>query len=725
MYRAIFAFLLLCGALKSLAQTFVKPTVRVKDTSFAIIVDKKTYQACETELRAYQTVLGEEGLPSFIVYNQWKTPEEVKHVITKLYKKKNLEGVVLVGDIPIPMIRKAQHLTSAFKMDEQKYSMRESSVPSDRYYDDLDLQFDFLKQDSMETNFFYYDLAIESPQRIQCDLYSARIKAIDNGEDPYVQISRYFQKAVAAHQSSDMLNQFFSYTGDGSYSNSLTAWVPESFTLREQMPGMFEQTGRARFIRYNFSDYPKDDVINMLKRDDLDLTIFHEHGMPDRQYLSGSAATNLWNKHVEAIKYYYREQARRRKGNEKSLKGLLQDMQQKYGLDSTWIAGWNDRKVIEADSLLDLRTGIILSEVTEFKPNSKMVIFDACYNGDFREKDYIAGRYIMSEGKCVTTFANSVNVLQDKMANELLGLLAMGARVGQWAQLTNILESHITGDPTFRFQSMNEIDVCELLKTDYEENRTLRWLESPYADIQNLALHLLYRHGYSDISKLLRHTYEHSPYKMVRYTSLALLQKLNDENFRAVLPQALTDSYEFIRRCSVRMMQQVGLDEYVYPQIKAYVEDHLSKRVAFNITLGLHVFREEAVNEAIERVMAETHVIFDKEKRKKSLYEASRKRSMQEELLDKNQNEQSRMLYSNFLRNYNAHACVDGLLKLLVDEDESEMLKRSVLDALAWFTHSYRKTDILQVCDRIRKDKEVSTALRDEANRTYYRLKNL
>lgn len=31
----------------------------------------------------------------------------------------------------------------------------------------------------------------------------------------------------------------------------------------------------------------------------------------------------------------------------------------------------------------------------------------------------------MSEGKCVTTFANSVNVLQDKMANEMLGLLGM------------------------------------------------------------------------------------------------------------------------------------------------------------------------------------------------------------------------------------------------------------------------------------------------------------
>lgn len=724
MYRAITGTLMLCGALTLSAQTFVKPTAKVKDTSFAIIVDQKTYQACETELKDYQTVLGEEGLPAFIVYSQWQTPEEVKNVIVKLHEKKKLEGVVLVGEIPIPMIRKAQHLTSAFKMDEEKFSIRESSVPSDRFYDDLDLQFDFLHQDSLEKQFFYYNLAVESPQQIQCDLYSARVKAIDNGENPHVQIGCYLKKVVVAHRSATVLDQFFSYTGDGSYSNSLTAWTPEAFTLREQMPGVFEQPGRARFIRYNFSDYPKDDVINMLKREDLDLSIFHEHGIPERQYLSGSAATNQWNKHVEAIKYYYREQARKRKGSEKMFKSLMDDMQHKYGLDSTWIAGWDDLKVIEADSLLDLRTGIILSEVSEFKPNSRMVIFDACYNGDFREKDYIAGRYIMSQGKCVTTFANSVNVLQDKMANELLGLLAMGARVGQWAQLTNILESHITGDPTFRFQSINEMDVNALLKSKYEEKQVLQWLKSPYADIQNLALHLLFRHGYADISNVLRRTFESSPFMMVRYTSLALLQKMNDENFRAVLPLALSDSYEFIRRCSVRMMQQVGLDEYVYPQVKAFVEDYLSERVSFNIVLGLHVFSEKAVQEAIEKVMAETHVIFDKDKRRKALYDASDKRSMQKDLLDKTNKERARIMYSNFLRNYNAHACIDGLLQLLVDEEESETLKSSVLDALAWFTHSYRKADIMQVCDWIRTDKRVSAAFRDEANRTYYRLKN-
>lgn len=223
---------MLCSMLSLQAQTFVKPAMKVKDTSFAVITDEGTYRACEAELKAYQETLEKEGLPTFIVYNEWKTPEDVKKAIAKLYKKNKLEGVVFVGEIPIPMIRKAQHMTSAFKMDEKNNAWRDSSVPSDRFYDDFDLQFDFLKQDSVENNFFYYNLAVESPQRIQCDIYSARVKAIDNGEDPYVQISRYFKKTVAEHRTNNKLDQFFSYTGDGSYSNSLTAWTPETFTIR-------------------------------------------------------------------------------------------------------------------------------------------------------------------------------------------------------------------------------------------------------------------------------------------------------------------------------------------------------------------------------------------------------------------------------------------------------------------------------------------------------------
>ena len=55
---------MLCSILSLRAQTFVKPAVKVKDTSFAVITDKGTFQACEAELKAYQEILGMEGLPT-------------------------------------------------------------------------------------------------------------------------------------------------------------------------------------------------------------------------------------------------------------------------------------------------------------------------------------------------------------------------------------------------------------------------------------------------------------------------------------------------------------------------------------------------------------------------------------------------------------------------------------------------------------------------------------
>jgi hypothetical protein len=90
MRKLITGSLMLCSILSLRAQTFVKPAVKVKDTSFAVITDKGTFQACEAELKAYQEILGMEGLPTFIVYNEWNKPEDVKKVIVKLYKKDKL-----------------------------------------------------------------------------------------------------------------------------------------------------------------------------------------------------------------------------------------------------------------------------------------------------------------------------------------------------------------------------------------------------------------------------------------------------------------------------------------------------------------------------------------------------------------------------------------------------------------------------------------------------------
>lgn len=77
------------------------------------------------------------------------------------------------------------------------------------------------------------------------------------------------------------------------------------------------------------------------------------------------------------------------------------------------------------------------------------------------------------------------------------------------------------------------------------------------------------------------------------------------------------------------MMQHVGLNEYVYPQIKAYVEDNLSERVAFNVSLGLQVFDQATVQAAIDKIMSETYLLQDKEEMRKILENTNNSRSMQ------------------------------------------------------------------------------------------------
>ena len=704
------------------AQKYVKPSVKQASRSFAIITDTKTWKHCKAELTAYQQVLAEEQLPAFIVYKDWKRPEEVKAVISRLYDKNHLEGVVFVGNIPIAMIRKAQHFTSAFKMDEKKFPWVESSVPSDRFYDDFSLKFDYLKQDSVHRNYFYYDLAIESPQQIHCDIYSARIKPVKSGKDEYKQISDYLLKAIAEHRSGNLLDHFFSYTGEGSYSNSLTAWTAEAFTLREQFPGVFDGNGRARFMRYNMFDYPKNWVMNMMKRDEIDLAIFHEHGTPDRQYISSSPVTTSLAEHIDKVKLDGRSNLRRWGKTPEKVKEFY-ERQEKLGMDSTWFCDYNDPKQIENDSLMDLKTGIVLTDVTAMEPNARMVIFDACYNGDYREDDYIAGRYIFSQGKTVVAFANSVNVLQDKMANDMLGLLGMGARVGQWAQLTNILESHVIGDPTLRFTSFDSaVDASSMLSASYDEQRVLGYLDSKYVDIQNMAMYLLYHHGYANVSNLLKEKYLNSSSWMVRYTAISLLEKIGDKNFDDLLNKSINDPYEFIRRSTVNWMGDVGRNEYLPLMVKEYAENFFSERERFDIAMTMRVFDNAQLQKALDKVLIQSYVQ-DKDAISKTLLKENEMvKSINETILDSSAKPGYRMSMINSLKNSNVHPTVPQYVKILLDPSESDEIRVAMLQALAWFRHSINRQQIVNACQLLMNDDRVSDIVKSDAARTYYRL---
>ena len=147
---------------------------------FAIVIDSVSYQEARPEVDAYARAIERlHGLKVYTVIDRWQVPDSIRATLKHLHEQKSepIVGTVFVGDIPIVMVRDAQHLTSAFKMN-QKNDRRESSVPSDRFYDDFGLQFEFQGKDE-DKPYFYYSLIPQSSQKVYPDLYSGRIRPTD------------------------------------------------------------------------------------------------------------------------------------------------------------------------------------------------------------------------------------------------------------------------------------------------------------------------------------------------------------------------------------------------------------------------------------------------------------------------------------------------------------------------------------------------------------------
>lgn len=195
--------LCLLPALGSRAQAVIETPAQAQPTAFAIVIDNATYRAAQSSVVRYRDAVQQDGLATYIVRGDWRTPDEVKADIVRVYRQAPmLEGIVLVGDIPVAMIRNAQHLTTAFKMNEETFPFPQSSVPSDRFYDDLHLKFDFIRRDSVSPHLFYYKLAEDSPQILSPTFYSARIKYPEAwGGDKYRAIADFLDKAPASSSS--------------------------------------------------------------------------------------------------------------------------------------------------------------------------------------------------------------------------------------------------------------------------------------------------------------------------------------------------------------------------------------------------------------------------------------------------------------------------------------------------------------------------------------------
>ncbi|MBR5856977.1 MAG: hypothetical protein IKY70_06870 [Bacteroidales bacterium] len=705
-------------------QDIIGPQSRVA-SSFAIFIDDKSYEACKDAVMAYKNLLEKEGLATYLLVAEWESPEHVKYFLEKYYKEQAMEGAVFIGNIPIPMIRKAQHMTSAFKMNE-RYDMRETSVPSDRFYDDFDLKFNFIKRDSVETNLFYYNLAGESAQRINCEIYTGRIKPTKEGNEGYEQISKYLNKVVAERQQPNMLDKVVSYTGHGSFSNSLEAWKDECITLREQMPAAFNKADGAKF--YMFYMYPsmKRVMTQELQRPDVDVMLFHEHGLPHRQYLTGNPDALSDDENFEAGKLYLRNMSRREKQMGNDPAEYQKKMAERYNLiDSVWFAGAFDPEVIAQDSINDLLQGIILEDIPQIKPNARFVIFDACYNGDFREPSCVASEYIFADGKTVACFANSVNVLQDKSSSDLMGLLSCGFRLGQWTKYINILESHIIGDPTYRFAKSYRLPEIKINLKDVEYWMAVMSHNLP-ADLKGLALYKLFDMNYEQMPELLMDTYKNSDSYMLRLQCLHLAAYY-PAIYSDILKLAVKDPYEFIRRKAVYYMGNVGRNDFIPYIVDLYMDDFLSERIEFNAIRTGGMLNVGILKEAFKNRI-EADKVYNGEEFFKAIEKGLNSgESMRDfvwgALIDKSASPRKRMAYITSIKNNPYNQLIHDLVLIVKDSNEPEEMRIGVTEALGWYVHTERKAEIVDACKAVlSSNEELSEAFKDELNKTINRL---
>ena len=91
--------------------------------TFAVVVDTVSLRLAAAELRDYARAVEQtHGWHVVILPDRWGCPDSLRTELQRLYldAEAPLTGAVFVGDIPIPMVRDAQYLTSAFKMDQRE-----------------------------------------------------------------------------------------------------------------------------------------------------------------------------------------------------------------------------------------------------------------------------------------------------------------------------------------------------------------------------------------------------------------------------------------------------------------------------------------------------------------------------------------------------------------------------------------------------------------------------
>ncbi len=715
--------------------SIVKPAHK-QPTSFAIVTDNTTLNNCRAEVEAYRQALEGDGLATYIISADWDSPEAVREQLKALHKKNlkrmPLEGVVFIGDVPYVSVQNAQHMTTAFKMNEERFPIEETAVTSDRFYDDLNLEFEFIKRDSVNRLRHYYKLKESSPQSLNPTFYSGRIIYPEQmGGDKYEAIKAYLSKVVKERQRNESIDHVVTYAGAAYNSDCLVAWMDERIAIDEMFPQHTAANDVAALTQLNFRmRNAKEQLFDQIEREEVDLMIFNEHGSPDKQHLDGEDPVKGYDRRAKALRdevYYYLRREQRKKDGD--VAGAKEYFKEKYGLTDKFFEAFDNPVKEEKKNEDDL----VLEEINSLRPMPRFVIFNACYNGSFHQKGYVAGSYIFGKGRTVVAQGNTVNVLQDRWTYEMLGLLSSGVRVGQYNRMIATLEGHIIGDPAFRFATSKESSLRQDMLSRNISGRKAKaddvayWtalVQAPNADVQSLALRTLADAGLMPAAALLE-KYRTCNYATTRMECLKLLSRFGGAcpEFVTAVGEALYDSYEVVRRNAARYASMIGDKALLDECADVMINRPESQRVTFTLNNMWQVMPEKDVEEALEAAIAKTGYPA------KEYFNALRKRiaRMQqmkaedtEGALDKESKPNKRVGAIRGFRNSTYHDQIPQMVAVVADGNEPVEVRIAAAEALGWFNLSLRKQEIIDGLSAIRT---TDPKLKKEIEQTLNRLR--
>lgn len=724
-------FMMLLAAASVLCLPLLAEARSPRKPSVAVVIDQTSYNQTKEAVDEYVATMELDGKTGILLIDEWGVPDSIKVRLETLHKEKALEGAVLIGDIPVPMVRDAQHLSSAFKMD-QKRDWKESSIPSDRFYDDFHLKFNFLSRDKDRKDFFYYSLAPESPQQIRSDIYTSRIKPASN-QDKYPAIEAFLRKAVQTKKAAIAAkgmpasgttdarlaepDRVLFFAGHGYNSESMVARMNEYKALHEQLPSVNNPGGKVDFINFDFDKSVKTRLLSALGDRDLDIALLHHHGYNDMQLLNGSPYESTPEGWLSLARNYFRGKMRSSRNPE----ATRQDFIKKFGIPVEWLDEADDPELILRDSLYERSLDIYTDDIDRYDIKARFVLFDACFNGAFTEEDYVVPHYLFKEtNNTVAAVAHSVNALQDVWTDELVGLFGEGVCAGNIFKHVWTLETHLFGDPTFHFSAVSDLDRKISMKEGDAGiwRKLLKDSNSP-CDVKCLAVRELVRNGNISGEELLE-LQRNSASGIVRLAAFNGNVELAGDCLTRAISLGLDDSYELLQRLSARYAgynQSPELDAQV---ARLYLDPLTSARVLFQLKTPLVAIE---AGKATELIRQNGHWKGEEGLQTILEYVDAHEKSHREDIANLESDSQDARNCRLFIRSQRNQCSADILdaLKTCFTKSKDPGIKRQIAELLGWYRYSCERDKALGICRELH-DAETDPGLKDEFRRSISRL---